>query len=150
MPLTRGRLLLVALVAGGALLGPAPARPQPAPGATAEERAAAKREGQVTYYTARTTTTANTIARKASEALGIKVNIVRLASTLIFNRAVQEFDAGINAADVIDTSVTDHFVSIVVARVPITELIRAVASSDMANASKDNALPAGLAFPDSR
>jgi hypothetical protein len=45
---------------------------------------------------------------------------------------------------------TDHFVSIVVARVPITELIRAVASSDMANASKDNALPAGLAFPDSR
>ncbi len=117
MPLTRiagrdvGRLLLLAVVAGGAVLGPLPARPQPAPGATAEERAAAKREGQVTYYTARTTTTANTIARKASEALGIKVNIVRLASTLIFNRAVQEFDAGINAADVIDTSVTDHFVS---------------------------------------
>src|SRR5262249_46792994 len=78
-------------------------------GGPAEERAGAHREGQVTYYTARATVTANTIAKKASEALGIKVNIVRLASTLIFNRAVQEFDAGINAADVIDTSVTDHF-----------------------------------------
>src|SRR5207249_7665716 len=90
MPVTRiagrgvGRLLLLALAAGGVILGPAPARPQPAPGATAGEREAGRREGQVTYYTARTTTTANTIARKASEALGIKVHIVRLASTLIF------------------------------------------------------------------
>jgi iron(III) transport system substrate-binding protein len=99
-------LILIAAVGSPPL-----AQAQKAPGATAEEREAAKREGQVTYYTARTTTTANTIAKKASEALGIKVNIVRLASTLIFNRAVQEFDAGINAADVIDTSVTEHFVA---------------------------------------
>src|SRR5437899_12467791 len=82
MPVTRsagrgvGRVLLLALAAGGVVLGPAPARPKPAPGATAAEREAGRREGQVTYYTARTTTTANTIARKASEALGIKVHIV--------------------------------------------------------------------------
>jgi iron(III) transport system substrate-binding protein len=101
-------LFLVLIAAVGS---PVLAQAQKAPGATAEEREGAKREGQVTYYTARTTTTANTIAKKASEALGIKVNIVRLASTLIFNRAVQEFDAGINAADVIDTSVTEHFVA---------------------------------------
>ena len=101
--------LVVAWLIGGVVLASTSAHAQPAPGVTAEERAAARREGQVTYYTARTTVTANTIAKKASEALGIKVNIVRLASTLIFNRAVQEFDAGINAADVIDTSVTDHF-----------------------------------------
>jgi iron(III) transport system substrate-binding protein len=114
MPIARlarraaGSLLFIALVLVGGAVSPASAQAQKAPGATAEEKEAAKREGQVTYYTARTTTTANTIARKASEALGIKVSIVRLASTLIFNRAVQEFDAGINAADVIDTSVTDH------------------------------------------
>ena len=104
-------LLVIALVlvVGGAL-SPAPAQP-PKAGVTAEEREAAKREGQAVYYTARTTTTANTIAHEASKALGIKVNVVRLASTLIFNRAVQEFEAGINAADVIDTSVVDHFIT---------------------------------------
>ena len=103
-------LVALMLVAAGAV-SPVLAQAQKAPGVTAAEREAAKREGQVTYYTARTTTNANTIAKKASEALGIKVDVVRLASTLIFNRAVQEFDAGIDAADVIDTSVTDHFVS---------------------------------------
>ncbi len=103
--------LVIAWLIGGGVLASTLAHAQPAPGVTAEERAAARREGQVTYYTARTTVTANTIAKKAGEALGIKVNIVRLASTLVFNRAVQEFDAGINAADVIDTSVTDHFVA---------------------------------------
>src|SRR5262245_66576216 len=100
---------VIAFLIVGVLLCSSWANAQQGPGVTAEERAAARREGQVTYYTARATVTANTIAKKASEALGIKVNIVRLASTLIFNRAVQEFDAGINAADVIDTSVTDHF-----------------------------------------
>ena len=100
--------LLVALTVITSAAGPATGQ-QKAPGTTAEEKDAARREGQVVYYTARTTTTANTIAKKASEALGIKVNVVRLASTLIYNRAVQEFDAGINAADVIDTSVTEHF-----------------------------------------
>jgi iron(III) transport system substrate-binding protein len=115
MPILRlprsSRRLVIALVVAGGVLSTAPAHPQKAPGVTAEEKEAAKREGQVTYYTARTTTTANTIARKAGEALGLKVNVVRLASTLIFNRAVQESDAGINAADVIDTSVTEHFVA---------------------------------------
>src|SRR5439155_25038342 len=96
---------------GGGVLAPTLTGPQPADGVTAEEPAAARPEGPDKYYTARTTVTANTIAKKAGEALGIKVNIVRLASTLVFNRAVQEFDAGINAADVIDTSVTDHFVA---------------------------------------
>src|SRR5262249_4080759 len=100
----------VSLLAGAVLGGGGPSA-HGGPGAPAGGRGGARREGQVTYYTARTTVTANTIAKKAGEALGLKVNIVRLASTLIFNRAVQEFDAGINAADVIDTSVTDHFVA---------------------------------------
>src|SRR5262249_59995442 len=78
--------LVVAWLIGGAVLASTSAYAQPAPGVTAEERAAARREGQVTYYTARATVTANTIAKKASEGLGIKGNIVRLASTLIFNR----------------------------------------------------------------
>lgn len=79
-------------------------------GVTAEEKAAALREGQVTYYTARATGTAQRIGEAATKALGIKVNIVRLSSSLAYNRAVQEFDQGVNQTDVIDTSVIDHFV----------------------------------------
>ena len=53
--------LLIAVVIGGLMLGSTSAHSQNAPGVTAEERAAARREGQVTYYTARTTIAANTL-----------------------------------------------------------------------------------------
>src|SRR5258706_6695292 len=95
-PSRLGVVLLLWLVGAPGVVDPAAAQGPRAPGATAEEKAAAKREGQVTYYTARATAVATSVGREATKALGIKVNIVRLASTLIFNRAVQEFDAGIN------------------------------------------------------
>ena len=79
-------------------------------GITEEERAAALREGEVTYHTARATSTAQRIGEEATQALGIKVNIVRLSSSLIYNRTVQEFEQGVNKADVIDTSVIEHFI----------------------------------------
>ncbi len=79
------------------------------PGITAEQKAAALKEGTVHYYTARATLTANAIGRAASKALGIKVVVTRLGSSLAFNRAVQEFETGVHNADVIDTSVIGHF-----------------------------------------
>lgn len=80
-------------------------------GITPEEKAAAMKEGRVHYYTARATATAQEIGKAASEALGIKVVITRLSSSLNYNRAVQEFEQGVNNADVIDTSVVAHFYS---------------------------------------
>ena len=78
-------------------------------GVTAEQKAAALKEGEVTYYLAMATSTANLIKERAEKDLGIKVNIGRLSSSLVFNRAVKEFEEGVNAADVIETSVIEHF-----------------------------------------
>src|SRR5262245_57793595 len=108
MIVTRLFLVTALVLAAGGVVSAASA-PPPKTGVTEEERDAAKREGQVTYYTARTIITAAVIGKVAPRTLGFKVNVVRLASTVGFNRAVQEFEAGINAADVIDTSVIDHF-----------------------------------------
>ncbi|MCB1739809.1 MAG: extracellular solute-binding protein [Gammaproteobacteria bacterium] len=79
------------------------------PGISAEEKAAAMKEGVVNYYTARATKTAFKIGEEATKALGITVKITRLSSSLNYNRAVQEFEQGVNNADVIDTSVVAHF-----------------------------------------
>ncbi|MFM9888097.1 MAG: ABC transporter substrate-binding protein, partial [Burkholderiales bacterium] len=97
-------LVLAAVICSGPT-----ALAQMKPGITPEQRAAALKEGTVNYYTARATLTANTIARAASKALGIKVVVTRLGSSLAFNRAVQEFETGVHNADVIDTSVVGHF-----------------------------------------
>lgn len=80
-------------------------------GVTPQQKAAAMKEGTVHYYTSRATLTANAIGKAASKALGIKVVITRLSSSLNFNRTVQEFETGVHNADVIDTSVVGHFYS---------------------------------------
>ncbi len=72
--------------------------------------AAAKAEGQVTYYTSADLVMANQLKAPFEAKYGIKVNILRLSSSLIFNRAMQEFDLGVNAADVVETSVMSHFI----------------------------------------
>jgi iron(III) transport system substrate-binding protein len=90
--------------------GPA-ALAQMKPGITAEQKAAAMQEGRVHYYTSRATLTANAIGKAASKALGIKVVITRISSSTNYNRTVQEFETGVNNADVIDTSVVAHFYS---------------------------------------
>jgi iron(III) transport system substrate-binding protein len=79
-------------------------------GVTSEILAAAKAEGQVTYYTSADLVLANKLKAAFEAKYGIKVNVLRLSSSLIFNRAVQEFDIGINAADTVETSVMNHFV----------------------------------------
>ncbi|HEV2983345.1 MAG TPA: hypothetical protein VGX46_03110, partial [Vicinamibacterales bacterium] len=81
-----------------------------ADGITPEILAAAKNEGQVTYYTSADLVLANRLKAAFEAKYGIRVNVLRLSSSLIFNRANQEFDLGTNAADVVETSVMSHFV----------------------------------------
>jgi iron(III) transport system substrate-binding protein len=79
-------------------------------GITPEEKAAALKEKEVIYYTAAATGHTTQVKAAAEKALGIKVNVVRLSSGLLYNRAVKEFETGVHAADVIETSVIDHFI----------------------------------------
>jgi iron(III) transport system substrate-binding protein len=79
-------------------------------GVTPEEKAAASKEGEITYYTAAATGHANSVKAEAEKALGIKVNLVGLSSSLLYNRAIKEFETGVNAADVIEPSVIEHFI----------------------------------------
>lgn len=81
-------------------------------GITPELLAAAKKEGQATYYTSLELVNAIRLKAAFENKYGIKVNILRLSSSVVFNRAVQEFDVGINAADTLETSVVDHFVDL--------------------------------------
>jgi iron(III) transport system substrate-binding protein len=96
-------LLLIALVAGP------PAEAQMKPGVTAEERAAAKREGEVNYYSANATAHGTAMKEAAERALGIKVNFVRLSSGLLYTRVLKEFDTNIHTADVVESSVIAHY-----------------------------------------
>jgi iron(III) transport system substrate-binding protein len=77
---------------------------------TPAEKTAALQDKEVTYYTAAATGHATKVKAEAEKALGIKVNLVRLSSGLVYNRAVKEFDTAVHAADIIETSVIDHFV----------------------------------------
>jgi len=70
---------------------------------------AAKKEGQVTYYTSADLALANKLKAAFEKKYGVTVNVLRQSSAPTFNRAVQEFDLGVNAADVIETSVVSAF-----------------------------------------
>ena len=97
---------LVAAIAIVIPLSPAVA----ADGVTPEILAAAKSEGQVTYYTSADLVLANKFKAAFEAKYGIKVNVLRQSSSTIFNRVNQEFDLGTNAADAVETSVMSHFV----------------------------------------
>lgn len=77
---------------------------------TPADKAAAQKEQEINYYTAATTGHATKIKAEAEKVLGIKVNVVRLSSSLLFNRTVKEFETGVHAADIVETSVIEHFV----------------------------------------
>ncbi len=78
-------------------------------GVNAQMLDAARKEGQVTYYTSADLVLANKLKAAFEKKYGITVNVLRMSSAPTFNRAVQEFDLGVNAADVIETSVVNHF-----------------------------------------
>jgi len=94
-----------------AVVGLAPLSSAVADGITPEILAAAKTEGQVTWYTSADLVLANKLKAAFEQKYdGIKVNVLRQSSSTIYNRANQEFDLGTNAADAIETSVMSHFV----------------------------------------
>jgi iron(III) transport system substrate-binding protein len=106
---TLGRLVghIVALAAAAAFaVGPAHADE---PGVSQQLLDAAKKEGQVTYYTSADLALANKLKAAFEKKYGVTVNVLRQSSAPTFNRAVQEFDLGVNAADVIETSVVSAF-----------------------------------------
>jgi iron(III) transport system substrate-binding protein len=80
-----------------------------AAGVTKQLVDAAKKEGQVTYYTSADLALANKLKAAFEKKYGVTVNVLRQSSAPTFNRAVQEFDLGVNAADVIETSVVSAF-----------------------------------------
>ena len=79
------------------------------PGVSQQLVDAAKKEGQVTYYTSADLALANKLKAAFEKKYGVTVNVLRQSSAPTFNRAVQEFDLGVNAADVIETSVVSAF-----------------------------------------
>lgn len=107
-------LLAFGLLSGGGSPAPDGARAAfaaalPA-GVTPEVQAAAKKEGQVNYYTTNDINFANKVKAAFEKKYEIKVNVLRMVSGVIFSRILQEFDTGINAADVIETAVVEQFI----------------------------------------
>ncbi len=94
----------------GATAASAATKPAAAGGITSEMLAAAKKEGEVNYYSAVDLPQANRFKAAFEKKYGIKVNILRLSSSLLFNRVVQEFDTGVNAADVVESANLDSFI----------------------------------------
>lgn len=78
-------------------------------GISPEILAAAKKEGQVTFYSSLDVPLINKLKVAFENKYGIKFNFLRLSSTVLFNRAVQEFDLGVNTVDVMESAVVAHF-----------------------------------------
>ncbi len=100
-----------ALAAGAVFASPARAA-APAPVAiTPELVAAAKKEGQLVFYSSMDLPVGEKLG-KAFEAAypGITVQIERSGSERLFQRVAQEFDSNIHAADVVNSADASHFI----------------------------------------
>jgi iron(III) transport system substrate-binding protein len=101
-------LTVMLAIAAVGLLAPAIAAAAET-GISPEVLAAAKKEGQVTFYSSLDVPLINQLKPVFESKFGIKFNFLRLSSTVLFNRAVQEFDLNVNAVDVIETAVVAQF-----------------------------------------
>src|SRR6202000_3128599 len=72
---------------------------------------AAKKEGQIVYYTSTDLPVAEKLA-KAFEAKyqGISVRVERTAADAVFRRIGQEYSSNIHAVDVVNSSDASHFI----------------------------------------
>src|ERR1700692_1134471 len=101
---------------GGLLAGAAfstrvmPAAPPPEP-VTPDLIEAAKKEGQVSYYTSTDLPVAEKLA-KAFEAKypGIAVRVERSGAERVFQRIGEEYSSNIHAVDVVNSSDAAHFI----------------------------------------
>src|SRR6266704_4757342 len=100
-----------ALLAGGAFSTRVMAAAPPAEPVTPALSEAAKKEGQVSYYTS----TDLPVAEKLSKAFeakypDIKVRVERTAAERAFQRIGQEYSSNIHAVDVVNSSDAAHFI----------------------------------------
>jgi iron(III) transport system substrate-binding protein len=100
-----------ALLAGATLSTRVMADAPPAEPVTPELIAAAKKEGQVIYYTSTDLPVAERLA-KAFEAKypGIAVRVERTGAERVFQRIGQEYSSNIHAVDVVNSSDAAHFI----------------------------------------
>ncbi len=100
-----------ALLAGAAFSTRVMADAPPAEPVTPELIAAAKKEGQVIYYTSTDLPVAERLA-KAFEAKypGIAVRVERTGAERVFQRIGQEYSSNIHAVDVVNSSDAAHFI----------------------------------------
>lgn len=101
-------LMAMALIVTAGSVGPALAAAADV-GITPEILAAAKKEGQVTFYSSLDVPLINKLKVAFENKYGIKFNFLRLSSTVLFNRTVQEFDLGVNTVDVMESAVVANF-----------------------------------------
>jgi iron(III) transport system substrate-binding protein len=99
------------LVAGGALSTRVMAAAPPPEAVTPALIEAAKKEGQVIYYTSTDLPVAEKVA-KAFEAKypGIAVRVERTGAERVFQRIGQEYSSNIHAVDVVNSSDAAHFI----------------------------------------
>src|ERR1017187_1192613 len=100
-----------ALLAGAALSTRVMASAPPPEAVTPALIEAAKKEGQVSYYTSTDLPVAEKVA-KAFEAKysGISVHVERSGAERVFQRIGQEYSSNIHAVDVVNSSDAAHFI----------------------------------------
>src|ERR1700731_4391241 len=108
---SRRDVLKGSLAVGTMFASPVRAAAPPAEAITPQLIEAAKQEGKVVLYSAMDLPVGEKLG-KAFEAAypGISVQIERSGSERLFQRIGQEFDAGIHAADVINSSDASRFI----------------------------------------
>src|ERR1700726_561598 len=109
--LLAGAALSTRVMAGAALSTRVRAAPPPPEPVTPDLIEAAKKEGQVSYYTSTDLPVAEKLA-KAFEAKypGIAVRVERSGAERVFQRIGQEYSSNIHAVDVVNSSDAAHFI----------------------------------------
>src|ERR1700726_1118976 len=109
--LLAGAALSTRVMAGAALSTRVRAAPPPPEPVTPDLIEAAKKEGQVSYYTSTDLPVAEKLA-KAFEAKysGIAVRVERTGAERVFQRIGQEYSSNIHAVDVVNSSDAAHFI----------------------------------------
>lgn len=118
MRLSRRRFLyLSALGAVGLTTACTPSTSAPSGGAQAPSSPAqlleqATKEGQVTVYHVASTEQIQPLLDMFTQKTGIKTELMRAGTAQVYQRFLQEFDAGINTADIVSTSDEAQFVDL--------------------------------------
>ena len=89
------------------------AAPTVAPQASSALLDAARKEGEVSWYTSLQPPELNEdLGKQFNERTGVKVNVTRIGSERLFQRYLQELSSGVNIADVLHTSDEANFLQL--------------------------------------